>query len=511
MQLPGSAFIDNDKQNLLLERLVENNRWEEAYSLVNKVSIDCLTIETMLYFIKLWKLSPRKPRELPVFLKHTWNKETWASLLHKKLDELDYVVNERERAIFCYTSVQEILASNNKEDGATKPILGTKNKTLKDLENLYYNKVKEIHQDIFKHLSILHDCLETLEEINNYYPGIWLGDRDIIQESIIINIRETEKIISNITDCFKTYGYIVYGNDGKLRIEKKENFLASINHLLTNRNETKPGRKWLFFLNNKPSQESVEEESVDNLLHLFRNSYILRINLKFLSLTGGEVFVFKDFLKLVKGLSDLRIPFVITTNGLFPGKLDTMLQQLSPSTSLKEIQVSVDGLSTTRDRIRKKYSYKSLLNSISIIKKYNIPVITTTTITHRNINHLGKIKEFFNNYSDNHVCNPLINGNVYDYSSEEIEKMKPFISPHMYKTIAHTPVNNNCKAGISRCTIDPIGGVWVCDTSSLWEGFKFGSISQYGYDFDTLWYSEEADQVRARISECPGCQNLYEQ
>ena len=51
-----------------------------------------------------------------------------------------------------------------------------------------------------------------------------------------------------------------------------------------------------------------------------------------------------------------------------------------------------------------------------------------------------------------------------------------------------------CYAGISNAHINPWGGVWACNIQAFDQ--ELGNLRDFGYDFDRLWCSEQAHQVR---------------
>ena len=112
------------------------------------------------------------------------------------------------------------------------------------------------------------------------------------------------------------------------------------------------------------------------------------LNIMSILLTGGEPLLNIDFLKIVKYIKTYYIPLTIQTNGTLLNRsiAKKLAQFIYPKTDL--IQVSLDGVDkNTHDLIRGVGTFKKAIESIKLLRAYNIPVQINFTLTSTNVDN----------------------------------------------------------------------------------------------------------------------------
>ncbi len=106
------------------------------------------------------------------------------------------------------------------------------------------------------------------------------------------------------------------------------------------------------------------------------------INIIFLTLTGGEVFVRKDFLEILNYIKQKYIPVIIQTNGVLIDEIKA--KQLGKTLNLKtdSVQISLEGADAeSHNKIRGDGTFEKAINAIQLLRKNNIRVQINMTLT----------------------------------------------------------------------------------------------------------------------------------
>ncbi|MGW5211389.1 radical SAM protein [Streptomyces sp. NPDC004051] len=121
------------------------------------------------------------------------------------------------------------------------------------------------------------------------------------------------------------------------------------------------------------------EEAV-SLLTLMRDEY----GTQAVTLLGGEPFVHRDLAQVVRhAKEELDQRVEICTNGY---RIERRLTEIAPHLDL--LRVSLEGIGSTNDGIRRQGSYRSALNSLSLARDLGVPTGATMTVTSRNIDEV---------------------------------------------------------------------------------------------------------------------------
>jgi len=255
-------------------------------------------------------------------------------------------------------------------------------------------------------------------------------------------------------------------------------------------------------------------------------------NLVFLLLTGGEPFL-RDDISDIAVVAHESIPhlddFRIATNGTFPEKIISTISEILSKTNLSiSIKISVDGLETIHDSIRRVpgtfSKLISTLNGLKDLRKENnrLHLSVSFTAMDENIDEIWKVYERFGkevefffkpgqNYSSNlkDKTKLLISEKTQNsllkfidfFITKEFENKKgisgsaqKLFYEYMRKFIeqpSRRPIP--CSAGYSSFFIDSDGSVYTCGLAIS----KIGNVRKSS--LDQIWHSSLAKKARKRV------------
>lgn len=278
----------------------------------------------------------------------------------------------------------------------------------------------------------------------------------------------------------------------------------------------------------------------------------------FFNMSGGEPFMRKDLPQIVALACKYLKPRVIhtPTNAIMSKtiianteKIIKIIRRYDPTVPFT-VKPSIDGVGKLHDEIRGvKGNFDKLLETIEGLKKLeekydNFHLELGTVISNFNIDHLDEIEDFVHSLGVESYRNEVAEcrteffnlddpitppADVYqklikDFArkvEENIGKKKSLAKTTeamrvVYYDLAgkiletHTQVIP-CYAGVSNVHINYDGGVWPCCV--LGYDQEMGNLRDFNYDFQKLWYSSKAKQVRKYIKEkncaCPLANQAY--
>jgi Predicted Fe-S oxidoreductases len=278
----------------------------------------------------------------------------------------------------------------------------------------------------------------------------------------------------------------------------------------------------------------------------------------FFNLSGGEPFMRNDLPEIVKLACKYLKPRVIhtPTNAILSNKIiqETeriikIIREYDPTVPFT-VKPSIDGIGEKHDEIRGvKGNFQCLLKTIeglkTLEKKYdNFHLELGTVISNFNIDDLDEIEDFVHSLGVESYRNEVAEcrteffnlqdpitppADVYqklikDFSrkvEENIGKKKRLARTTeamrvVYYDLAGRILKENrqvipCYAGISNVHINYDGGVWPCCV--LGYDHEMGNLRDFNYDFQKLWHSPKAYEVRkyikARNCACPLANQAY--
>lgn len=118
------------------------------------------------------------------------------------------------------------------------------------------------------------------------------------------------------------------------------------------------------------------------------------LNLRWITISGGEPTTRKDLPLIIKKLRDARITVNIITNGWLLN--EELIQKLKES-GVSKIAISLDGPQNVHDEIRREGSFARAQKAFKILNDYQIMSEGITTITKKNLNYLRDIKSILVN------------------------------------------------------------------------------------------------------------------
>ncbi|MFX0104355.1 MAG: radical SAM protein [Candidatus Hodarchaeota archaeon] len=131
------------------------------------------------------------------------------------------------------------------------------------------------------------------------------------------------------------------------------------------------------------------KNELDTEQAIFLIDELAKAKVFYLSISGGEPFLRPDIIALLEYLSTKKMRVDIATNGIFIK--DELLDSLR-DLPIFQIQVSIDGIGETHDQFRgKKGAFKKSLENICKLRKEEIAVSISTTVTQKNLKQLNEI------------------------------------------------------------------------------------------------------------------------
>ena len=278
----------------------------------------------------------------------------------------------------------------------------------------------------------------------------------------------------------------------------------------------------------------------------------------FFNISGGEPFMRNDLPEIVELACKYLKPRVVhtPTNAILSDKIIENTEKIikivrayDPTVPFT-VKPSIDGVGDKHDEIRGvKGNFKCLLKTIEGLKKLeekydNFHLELGTVISNYNIDDLSEIEDFVHSLGVESYRNEIA-----ECRSEFFNFDDPITPPaDVYKALIKefaTKIEDNigkkrklartteamrivyydlaikileekrqvipCYAGVSNVHINYDGGVWPCVVLGYEK--QLGNLREYNYDFQKLWYSDTAKEIRKYIKSnqcaCPVANQAY--
>lgn len=216
-----------------------------------------------------------------------------------------------------------------------------------------------------------------------------LKDSDLSKEEILKRFRLQE--IKDL-DQYKSNNFLIIKEE--INMKKINNFINSINCKFTlPNNEGKAiweithscnyGCSYCIFSCNR---EIIKGElTTDECFHVIDE--LVKNNFKYLKITGGEPFLRKDIIEVLKYASQKMITDISTNASLITPKIVSELNKID----LKMIHVSLDGNKEEHEAVRGKNAYEATMHGLEALKKSKNKVRIGSVINSNNENNLENL------------------------------------------------------------------------------------------------------------------------
>ena len=278
----------------------------------------------------------------------------------------------------------------------------------------------------------------------------------------------------------------------------------------------------------------------------------------FFNMSGGEPFMRDDLPEIVELACKYLKPRVVhtPTNAILSDKIIKNTERIiqivrnyDPTVPVT-VKPSIDGVGDKHDEIRGvKGNFKCLLKTIDGLKKLedkydNFHLELGTVISNFNINDLDEIEDFVHSLGVESYRNEVAECRTEFFNLEDEITPPAEVYQKLIKDFARKVEENigkkkrlartteamrvvyydlagkileekrqviPCYAGVSNVHINYDGGVWPCCV--LGYDKQMGNLREYDYNFQKLWHSKEAEEVRKYIKEkncaCPLANQAY--
>jgi len=270
----------------------------------------------------------------------------------------------------------------------------------------------------------------------------------------------------------------------------------------------------------KPAGELTKDE----IKNIYKKKSFSR--LRWVNLTGGEPFIRKDIVDIVKIIS--RLPefegVAIPSNGILTKKIvnDTnKILDFLPKEKFLSITLSIDGFEKTHDEIRGvPGAYKKVVKTLEeltmLMKKHpNFNVGVQPTITKKNLPEIDKFYRFMKKKTSSiGFAIMLTSEGYYDNIDSDValtKQDKKWIERFLKRIIKEDPQYGfyysklidmfqtgkrgfGCLAGYITMYMDSFGDISPCPVLSSDKRYLFGNIKK-----DNVWFSKKSKVIKKNL------------
>lgn len=262
-------------------------------------------------------------------------------------------------------------------------------------------------------------------------------------------------------------------------------------------------------------------------------------DLELLLISGGEPFLRSDLIEVVHTFyrnSNVRTLF-IPTNGSLPSRIITTVRDMlvrMPDLQLT-LMFSLEGLNDEHDRIHgQSGAFQSVIETIRRLVPIRahqhlkgrppLAILLNSVVSNQNLDKIMPLMRFAkqNLPVNGHTFSPMRGrGPAQDWDApapDEFEALTRAAQPFFQSYLGREPMAlkatldryalwlrlirgeglpYQCQAGNYIGVIEPDGGVRLCELTPL-----IGNLRATDFDFDQVWFSSEAEQMRDQIQGC---------
>jgi SynChlorMet cassette radical SAM/SPASM protein ScmE len=269
---------------------------------------------------------------------------------------------------------------------------------------------------------------------------------------------------------------------------------------------------------------------------------LARIKVFRVLISGGEPFLRKDFLEILRCITRYPLRIAVNTNATCID--EGVLDHLARSKRLNYMQVSLDGPdAAVHDRVRGAGSFERMRRGIDLLRRHRIDYHFFVVVHRFNFQHLEEIVRFTREVGGRravfsclvpqgsalqHLNDLMLSfdeqkqaeavlrrlkredpgrvGGSLLQGIEWMDRLQQFSRDKQPPRIANRITS--CGGSLSECAIRPDGAVIPCDR--LWE-FTVGNVKEHG--FQEIWrnsegfrkFRERFQQRMDSFKECRGC------
>lgn len=311
-------------------------------------------------------------------------------------------------------------------------------------------------------------------------------------------------------------------------------------------------RIWELYLKNPEKRQ--EELTIDEIEKVFRSIGHIYI----FNVSGGEPFLRSDIVEIIELACRYLTPRIIhiPTNAIAVDLVEQMTWQILKivhkydSSIQLTIKPSLDHIGKKHDDIRGVTgNFEKVIDLFNRLKALqsdypNLHAELGTVISKWNVNDIEKIARFVTTLGVDSYRNEIAERRSEMFNTENpitpsVEQYEHAIGYFMHQIRSHMKgrlffhrmanafrlsyydlavriLKENrqvipCYAGISNAHMSPYGDIWACCTLGYEK--SIGNLREYGYDFQTIWNSNQAKKVRAYILKghchCPLANQAY--
>lgn len=262
-------------------------------------------------------------------------------------------------------------------------------------------------------------------------------------------------------------------------------------------------------------QKLAEELSLRDYKNFFENNKDWLSDLKHLGIAGGEPFLRKDLVNLVKIVRQQlpKVSIGLQSNGLNPKEISRSLGEIIKFYPQITLAVSLDGISETHDKIRGvKGAYKKVLETISLAKKAGVKEISCgMTIQEENYDEILEVREVVEGLGAEFSCFLADQGEYYNTKSKNslskraknsiIRSLEVFPGDYYLDNLRLQLLGKRkrqlpCYSGWTSLVIDPYGEVRPC----VLRSDSFGNIKKQA--LKKILSGQRAKEIRKKIKKC---------
>ncbi|WP_433754681.1 radical SAM protein [Nocardia sp. CA-135398] len=244
--------------------------------------------------------------------------------------------------------------------------------------------------------------------------------------------------------------------------------------------------------------DAFTAEQACNLMRLMQHQYGTEV----VTLLGGEPFAHKDLPQVVRyAKHTLGLDVEICSNGYRVGRT---LRAIAPCVDL--LRISLEGVGTTNDHIRRAGSYVAALESLELAKDLGVPTGATLTVNRYNIGEVVELAGILESLGVTqlklHQLRPVGNAVLHpdmlvtdpaDYARLRLQVrdaqlgIEVVLDEDLSEDGAPVCAVPQVRGDIDRIESDPRGALTM-------------SCKAVGKDSHAFWYDKDADQIEYRPS-----------